>query len=58
MRLIGRVVSLEAQSQPPPPNTVIIIEAGQDEARARTAHEAANGPIDPRGLTVLIHRLG
>ena len=58
MRLIGRVASLEAQNQPSPPCTVIIIEAGHDEADARAVYEEHHGQIDPRGLTVLIHRLG
>ena len=58
MRLIGRVASLEAPSRPPPPFTVIIIEAGQDEEAARAAHQDIHGPIDPRGLTVLIQRFG
>ena len=57
MRLIGRVASLEARNQPPASVTVVVVETGQQEADARAAHEAINGPIDPRGLTVLIHRL-
>lgn len=57
MRLTERVASLEVQSQPPAPCTVIIIQAGQDEADARATHEAMYGPIDLLGLTVLIHRL-
>jgi hypothetical protein len=58
VRLIRRVASLEARNQPSIPFTVVIVETGQDEAGARAAHEAVNGPIDPRGLAVLIQRFG
>ena len=58
MRLIGRVVSLEARNQLPEPVTVITVETGQDRADARACHEAIYGPLDPRGLTVLIERFG
>ena len=58
MRLIGRVVSLEARNQPPEPVTVVVVETGQHEANARAKYETINGPINPRGLTVLIHRFG
>ena len=58
MRLIGRVVSLEAQDQPRQPVTVTVVETGQDRADARAFYEVIDGPIDPRGLTVLIQRFG
>lgn len=58
MRLIGRVISLEAQNQPRQPVTVIVVETGQDRAVARACYEVINGPIDPRGLTVLIQQFG
>ena len=58
MRLTERVASLETRYQPEAPVSVIIVETGQDQAEAHAKYEADNGPIDPRGLTVLIQRFG
>ena len=40
MRLIGKVVSLEARNQLPEPVTVIAVETGRDGADARACNEA------------------
>lgn len=58
MKMSARVASLEARNQPPAAVAVVIKEVDQSEDEAVAQYEAANGVINPRGLTVIIERMG